>query len=169
MGGEKGREHHDVAEQKDPEAESDDHALGGRPAFPVTCCIHVSNANASLAEPITAAPDPIRIDGPSQRGVRRAHAGSLARACCASHCSRACRRARSRRATSAAGIEYSTTSRHANHTNTAKAPTKPRPTIHQMCQISAKPVIVQKNAVMNPVGLFLGTSSGSYLGSGDNC
>ena len=45
----------------------------------------------------------------------------------------------------------------------------PRPTIHQMCQISAKPVIVEKNAVMNPVGLFLGTSIGSYLGSGDNC
>ena len=31
-----------------------------------------------------------------------------------------------------------------------------------MCQISAKPVRVEKNAVMNPVGLFLGISIGSY-------
>src|SRR4029077_21297675 len=89
MGSEKGREHHDVAEQKDPEAESDDHALGGRAAFPMTRCIYVSNANASRAEPITAAPDPIRIDGPPQRGVRRAHARSLARGFFAHHFSAA--------------------------------------------------------------------------------
>src|SRR6266436_8959597 len=38
-----------------------------------------------------------------------------------------------------------------------------------MCQISAKPVRVEKNAVMDPVGLFRGISIGSYLGSGDNC
>jgi len=37
----------------------------------------------------------------------------------------------------------------------------PRATSHQMCQISAKPVIVEKNAVMNPVGLLVGISIGS--------
>src|SRR4029078_10799994 len=60
MRGEKGREHHDVAENKDPEAEADDYALGGRAAFPVTRCIDVPNANAARAEPITAVPEPVR-------------------------------------------------------------------------------------------------------------
>jgi hypothetical protein len=32
---------------------------------------------------------------------------------------------------------------------------------HQMCQISAKPVMVAKNAVINPTGLLRGTSIAS--------
>ena len=38
-------------------------------------------------------------------------------------------------------------------------------TIHQMCQISEKPVIVAKKAVMNPTGLLRGISIGSRAGS----
>jgi hypothetical protein len=34
----------------------------------------------------------------------------------------------------------------------------PTATSHQMCQISAKPVMVAKKAVMNPTGLLRGTS-----------
>jgi len=48
--------------RKNPDAVADDHALGCRAAFPVTRCIHVT-ANAARAEPITAAPDPVRVDG----------------------------------------------------------------------------------------------------------
>src|SRR5262249_13895617 len=116
MRGEEGREHDDVAEQKDPEAVADDHALRGRPAFAVTGCMHVAAASAG-ADPITAVADPVGISRALERGVGRTHAGWPA--CCASHRSRACRRARSKRATSSAGIEYFVTSRHANQTKTA--------------------------------------------------
>ena len=37
-------------------------------------------------------------------------------------------------------------------------PPRPRPTSHQMCQISANPMMVAKKAQMKPVGLFLGIS-----------
>src|SRR5262249_42595079 len=166
MCSEEGREHHDVAEQKDPEAVAGNHALCGRPAFAVTGCMHVAAASAG-ADPITAVADPVRIAGALERGIGGGHAGWPA--CCASHRSRACRPARSNRATSSAGIEDSLTSPHPHQTKTAEAATNPRATIHQMCQISAKPVIVQKKAVMNPVGLFLGISIGSYRGSADIC
>src|SRR5439155_25058621 len=100
----------------DPETVTHEHALGGRAAFAVTGCMNVAAASAGT-EPFTAVPDPVGIGRAVERGIRRAHAGWPA--CCASHCSRACRRARSNLATSSAGIEYSVTSRHANHTKTA--------------------------------------------------
>src|SRR5262249_13573708 len=116
MRGEEGREHHDVAEYKDPEAVADDHAFRGRAAFAAPGCIDVSPASAG-ARPVTAAPDPLWIARALEWGVGRAHARCPG--CCASHRSRACRRSWSYRAPSSAGIEYSTASRHANHTNTA--------------------------------------------------
>src|SRR5262249_10156808 len=42
-------------------------------------------------------------------------------------------------------------------------PKAPRAAIHQMCQISAKPVTTAKKALTKPVGVFFGTSIGSYL------
>ena len=74
---------------------------------------------------------------------------------------REARLARSMRATSAAGITSSVRSRQANTTKVANAPTPPAATIHQMCQISANPMMVAKNAVMKPVGLLRGTSISS--------
>ena len=35
---------------------------------------------------------------------------------------------------------------------------RPRITIHQMCQISAKPVITAKKAMTKPIGLLRGIS-----------
>ena len=55
-------------------------------------------------------------------------------------------------------MTYSSWSRHAKTTKVANAPTPPTMTIHQMCQISAKPMMVAKNAQTNPVGEFLGIS-----------
>src|SRR5882757_2333008 len=51
----------------------------------------------------------------------------------------------------------------------AEIPIAPAPAIHQICQISAKPVTTAKNAVMNPVALFFGTSIGSNLRSFSGC
>ena len=62
------------------------------------------------------------------------------------------------RATSSAGMTYSSWSRQANATKVANAPTKPAATIHQMCQISAKPMTVAKNAQTKPVGELRGIS-----------
>ena len=46
-------------------------------------------------------------------------------------------------------------------TSTApKIPISPRIAIHQMCQISAKPITVAKKAMTNPIGLFFGISIG---------
>ena len=42
----------------------------------------------------------------------------------------------------------------------------PKPTIHQMCQIIAKPMTTAKNALMKPIGLFFGISIGSYSRAG---
>ena len=65
---------------------------------------------------------------------------------------RVARFSRSMRATSSAGISSSCSSRHANTTKVANAPTKAATTSHQMCQISEKPMIVAKNAQMKPTG-----------------
>src|SRR5258708_19925428 len=73
---------------------------------------------------------------------------------------RAARLARSMRATSLAGISYSSWSRQANTTKVAKAPTKPAATIHQMCQIMAKPITVAKKAQTKPVDELRGSSMG---------
>src|SRR5882757_150960 len=72
---------------------------------------------------------------------------------------------RSNRATCSAGISISSSSRNAKASTVTKMPMAPTPAIHQMCQISAKPVMTAKNAVTNPVALFFGTSIGSNLRS----
>jgi hypothetical protein len=71
---------------------------------------------------------------------------------------RALRLARSMRATSSAGMMFSTLSRQAKTTKVAYAPNAAKPTTHQICQISAKPMKVAKKAQMKPVALFLGIS-----------
>src|SRR5579859_6188260 len=43
-----------------------------------------------------------------------------------------------------------------------KAPSKPRPTIHQICQMAAKPVTTAKKEVTKPVELLSGISIASY-------
>src|SRR5712671_7636991 len=68
------------------------------------------------------------------------------------------------RATSSAGMVSSSWSRQANTTKVAKAPIAPTATIHQMCQIKAKPMTVAKNAQTKPVGELRGISISRYSG-----
>src|SRR6266576_6119582 len=68
------------------------------------------------------------------------------------------------RATSSAGMVSSSCSRQANTTKVAKAPIAPTATIHQMCQIKAKPMTVAKNAQTKPVGELRGISIARYSG-----
>ena len=56
----------------------------------------------------------------------------------------------------AAGMMSSTLSRQAKTTKVAYAPNAANATIHQICQISANPMMAAKNAQMKPVGLFRG-------------
>src|SRR5262249_32605513 len=70
--------------------------------------------------------------------------------------------ARSNRPTSSAGISTSSFVRNMKASNVTAAPRTPKPAIHQMCQIRAKPVTTEKNAVTKPTGLFLGTSIDWY-------
>src|SRR5665213_4166542 len=144
VGGEKRREHHDVAEQENPEPVGNDDPLRRRPAL---------TSSAGMAMP-TAAAEPMGV------GVigRVGHRGHVARPASASSAWRSATLARSTRSTSSAGITYSTSSRHANTTKVAKAPIAPAATSHQMCQISAKPMMVAKKAQTKPVGEFLGIS-----------
>src|SRR5215471_254939 len=58
------------------------------------------------------------------------------------------------RATSVAGMRYSSRLRHAKATNVRKAPMKAKAASHQMCQIMAKPKKNAKKAHTTPVGLF---------------
>src|SRR5262249_55891042 len=81
-------------------------------------------------------------------------------------CARASRLARSIRSASSAWISNSDTSRHAKATNVTYAPASPSTASHQICQMSAKPVMVAKNAVTNPVALLRGISKGLYVSSG---
>jgi hypothetical protein len=74
---------------------------------------------------------------------------------------RVVRLARSKRATSSAGISYSPRSRQAKTTKVAKAPSTPTIASQQMCQIMAKPTSVVKKAQMKPVRLFSGISMAS--------
>src|SRR5689334_7915451 len=117
---EKGREHDDVAEQEDPEPEPDDDKLGSWPPFAASGRVALSSA--TIASCGRATPEAIRIDVAAvalrQGFAAGTHAGSSARACVRSQACRAPRRSRSRRATSAAGMTYSSTSRHANQTKT---------------------------------------------------
>src|SRR6266403_1125790 len=67
----------------------------------------------------------------------------------------------SNRAICSAGTLISSSLRNAKASMVRKIPIAPAPAIHQMCQISAKPVTTAKNAVMKPVELFFGSSIGS--------
>src|SRR5262249_41839703 len=123
------REHHDVAQQEDPEPKAGDDALG--------CGTRLTDIKQF------ALADRIHLN-------------------CNAHCDTSTGCSRSNRPTSSAGISTSSFVRNMKASNVTAAPRSPKPAIHQMCHISAKPVITAKNAVTKPVGLFLGTSIGSY-------
>ncbi len=74
-------------------------------------------------------------------------------------------RARSICATSAAEISCSRSVLQAAINTTIAAAKKPRMASHQICQISEKPMITAKKAMMKPAGLLRGTSIASYAGS----
>src|SRR5882757_4818032 len=71
----------------------------------------------------------------------------------------------SNRAICSAGISISSSSRNAKASMVRKMPIAPRPTIHQICQIKAKPLTTAKNAVTKPTALFFGISIASNLRS----
>src|SRR5690348_489172 len=110
-------EHDDVAEKKDPEAIADDDPFRGRSALAMPR--RMAMAAAMVRDAPAAAPELVRVDArapPMPQRFGRAHAGSSTGACSSSHFARAARRSRSMRATSSAGIRYSSTSRQANQT-----------------------------------------------------
>src|SRR5262245_12057515 len=152
MRSEECREHDEVGEQKDPEAEADDDALRGRTRLAVTGCFD------------SPMPRDCERGRSGRHQCRSTHAGFSCKASV-----RAARFARSMRATSSTGITLSDTSRQANTTNVAYAPTRPSAAIHQMCQMSAKPTTMANTDVTKPVGELRGTSMASYCGSGLNC
>src|SRR5262245_59866567 len=121
------REHHDVAQEEDPEPEAGDVSLGcgtclaDAQQFALADCIHLN----------------CDVHGDTSTGC-----------------------AQSNRPTSSAGISTSSLVRNMKASNVAAAPRTPKPAIHQMCQIRAKPVTTAKSAVMKPTGLLLGTSIG---------
>src|SRR4029077_13877399 len=117
--------HHYVAEQEDPEAEAGHDPL--RCGSGVACFQAVQMM--WVAMPV---------------GYR--HRAHHALPAALTRLRRSSRLARSMRATSAAGMTYSSWSRQANTTKVANAPIPPAITIHQMCQISAKPMMLAKNA-----------------------
>src|SRR6516165_11617120 len=123
------REHHDVAQQEDPEPEAGNDPLGCR-----TRLTYVQQL---------AFADRIHLNCDVH--------GDTSTVC-----------ARSNRPTSSAGISTSSFVRNMKASNVTAAPRTPKPAIHQMCQIRAKPVTTAKNAVTKPTGLFLGTSIGWY-------
>src|SRR2546421_1446923 len=143
VGREERGKHHHVAEDEDPEAVAGDDALGRGTGMRYAGRFHATQMMRVA----------VRIC--DRRVGHHALPGWLASA------RRSAMLARSIRATSAAGMTYSSWSRQANTTNVANAPTKPNATIHQMCQIKAKPITVAKNAQTNPVGELRGISMSS--------
>src|SRR5439155_20819837 len=69
----------------------------------------------------------------------------------------------SNRAICSAGILISSSLRNAKASMVRKIPIAPAPAIHQMCQISAKPVTTAKIAVLMPDVLYIGISNGSII------
>ena len=132
------REHHHVAEQEDPEAVAGNDPLRRR------AVVHGRRARRRLG---CMSVDAMRSLRPSRRSP---HSVMRPR--------RAATLARSIRATSSAGITYSSWSRQANTTKVGERADVPAATIHQMCQISAKPMMVAKNAQTKPVGELRGIS-----------
>ena len=137
------REQDDVADQEDPEAVGDDDALRRSVRR-----LLGERLGVAADKRTSAAGDPARV-----RLRPGAHESGLS---VRSAASRAARLARSTLATVAAGIASSCSSRQATTTNTAQAPTKATATSHQMCQISAKPMMVEKKAQMKPAELLRG-------------
>ena len=110
VGREERGEHDDVAEQEDPEAVANDDALGQQSALAVLRC--------GCRSAIRVCP------GDSDRGRRPPGIALIGLTCSRASASlRARRLARSMRATVAAGMIYSSSSRQANTTNVANAPT----------------------------------------------
>src|SRR3954468_12279639 len=143
VGREERRKHDHVAEDEDPEAISGHDALGRGPGV-----LHAGRFHATQMMRVA-------VWICDRRVGHHAVPGWLASA------RRSAMLARSISSTSAAGMTYSSWSRQANTTNVANAPTKPKATIHQMCQIKAKPITVAKNAQTNPVGELRGISMSS--------
>ena len=144
VGREERGEHDDVAEQEDPEAVADDDALGdrsGRQRLRVGTFRRRGLGDSGRSSPAVAS--------------KRAHGVG-------------CSWARCLAARAAVGPvdardlvgrnDVLVLSRQANTTKVAKAPTNATATIHQMCQISAKPMMVAKKAQTKPVGVFRGIS-----------
>src|SRR6202020_1036893 len=142
IGGEKRREHNDVAEEKDPEAIADNDAFRYRVGVIQSDCGRAPRLLAPAVAVVRA-----RLRGRHERASAPTGASP-----------RAWRLARSMRATSSAGISYSVRSRQAKTTKVAKAPSKATTASHQICQIMPKPPNVAKKAQTKPVGLFLGIS-----------
>src|SRR6476646_2936899 len=134
----------DVGQKKQPEAVTHDQTFGRRSA----AAMSPRQIGPAMAEAIGI------LDG--DEAVCHSHGAAPTSSSC-----RTARLARSRRATSSAGMIYSGTSRQANTTKVAYAPTSPTIISHQMCQISAKPMKVAKKAQTKPVGLLRGISIGS--------
>src|SRR4051794_12506447 len=141
IGRKEAREHHDVGEQEDPEA------IGGHDAL--------RRGSGMLDDE----PDVMGIGMCPASGCGHRHQTAPAML---TRLRRSSRLMRSMRATSSAGMTYSSWSRQANTTKVANAPMPPRITIHQMCQMSAKPMMVAKNAQTKPVGEFRGISMSRY-------
>ena len=130
IGGKEAGEQDEVGEQEDPEAVAGDDALGRRA---LVAAIGLG-ACAELVRIVDGGREYLTGVMPGSRPST-----SAMRACAAL--------ARRSAASSAAGNSYSASSRQAKTTKVAKAPTRPTTTIHQMCQISAKPVTTAKKAV----------------------
>src|SRR5438067_7015196 len=143
VGREERRKHDHVAENEYPEAIAGDDAFGGGAGMRYAGRFHAMQMMR------------VAVWICDRRVGHHAVPGWLASA------RRSAMLARSICATSAAGMTYSSWSRQANTTNVANAPIKPKATIHQMCQIKAKPITLAKNAQTNPVGELRGISMSS--------
>ena len=155
VGREQRREQDDVADQEDPEAVGDDDALG--------CAVSVLLGERGGVGVAADRGQAATGDAP---GIGLRAGGHEAGLSVGSAASRAARLARSMLATVAAGIASSCSSRQATTTNTPQAQTKATTTSHQMCQISAKPIVAEKNAQMKPAALLRGMWMSWYSGSG---
>src|SRR4029077_12169015 len=108
-------------------------------------------------------PEPVCNDGPRRGRAAAAAAGHKLGANCVDRCYRhagrpKCSRARSIRAISLAGISRSRFSLQPNTRTVTKIARRPRIAIHQICQISAKPVATAKKAMTKGVALLRGIS-----------
>src|SRR5258708_3500121 len=122
IGCEQGREHHHVTQQEQPETKTGDGLDRSRAALGIG--------------------DAVRIVGRVGKAVGEAHARSP-RSCSDG-------RARSKAASSSAGMISSRSMLQAWVMPDAAMPTSPMIAIHQICQISAKPAIAVKKAMNTP-------------------